>query len=177
MYKSSGSWFFGTTAGIKSGTDAYDKSRFVMTLTTVGVTEILCSFRLVLEGKIVPELSRLKFLEKFFTNSFALSDPEDNTSGLLNRGGIANLPLLRTLLAICQKSLEPSFWEVMDSFVLLANASLASSRTVFLTNIWLPYDQLWAIIEGGSLTHLMLITPFLCIRPKGHWEPVARLPL
>ena len=42
---------------------------------------------------------------------------------------MADLPLLRTLLAICQKSQEPSFWEVMDSFVLLAYASLAASRT------------------------------------------------
>ena len=31
------------------------------------------------------------------------------------RGGIADLPLSRTLLAIHQKSREPSFWEVMDS--------------------------------------------------------------
>ena len=35
---------------------------------------------------------------------FALSDAEDNISGTLNRGGIADLPLFRTLLAICQKS-------------------------------------------------------------------------
>ena len=33
------------------------------------------------------------------------------------------------LLAIRQKSRKPSFWEVMDSFVLLANASLAASRS------------------------------------------------
>ena len=39
-------------------------------------------------------------------------------------------PLLRTLLAICQKSWEPSFWEVMNSFVLVAYASLAASRTL-----------------------------------------------
>ena len=64
----------------------------------------------------------------FAANNFTLSDAEDNTSGLLNRGGIADLPLLRTLLAIRQKSREPSFWEVMDSFVLLAYASLAASR-------------------------------------------------
>ena len=31
-----------------------------------------------------------------------LSNAEDNTSGSLNRGGIADLPLLRTLLAIRQ---------------------------------------------------------------------------
>ena len=92
-------------------------------LTILGVTEILRSFKLVLEGKIgkeIPEPSRLEFLEKFSANNFALSDAEDNTSGMLNRGGIAHLTLLRTLLAICLKSREPSFWEVMDSFVLLA---------------------------------------------------------
>ena len=73
----------------------------------LGVTEILCCFRLVLEGKIgkeIPESSRLEFIEKFSANNFALSNAEDNTSGLLNRGGIADLPLVRTLLAICQKS-------------------------------------------------------------------------
>ena len=91
-------------------------------LTILGVTEILCSFKLVLEGKTgkeITESSRLQFIEKFSANNFALSDAEDNTSGPLNRGGIAHLPI-RKLLAICQKSREPSFWEVMDYFVLLA---------------------------------------------------------
>ena len=76
-------------------------------LTILGLTEILCSFRLVQEGKTgkeIPESSRLEFLEKFSANKFALSDAEDNTSGPLNRVGIADLPLLRTLLAIRQKS-------------------------------------------------------------------------
>ena len=102
-------------------------------LTILGVTNILCSFRLVLQrkmGKEIPELSRLEFLEKFLANNFALSDTEDNTSRSLNRGGIAELPLLGTLLATCQKSQEPSFWEVMDSVVLLAYASFAASRTL-----------------------------------------------
>ena len=81
-------------------------------LIILGVTEILCSFTLVLDGKTgkeIPESSRLEFLEKFSANNFALSDAEDNTSGPLNRGGIADLPLFRTLLAIRQKSREPSF--------------------------------------------------------------------
>ena len=87
---------------------------FIMTfLTTFGVTEILYSFRLVLEGKTgeeIPELSRLElFLKQFSANNFALSDAEDSTYGLLNRGGAAYLPLLRTLMTICQKSGEPSF--------------------------------------------------------------------
>ena len=81
--------------------------------------EILCYSWLVLEGKTGKEMlesSRLEFLEKFLGNNFALSDAEYNTSGPLNRGGIADIPLLRTLLAICQKSRELSFWEVMDPF-------------------------------------------------------------
>ena len=89
-------------------------------LTILGVTEI-CSFKLVLEGqtdKEIPASSRLEFLETFSANNSALSDAEYNTSGPLNRGGIVDLSLLRALSAICQKSQEPSFWEVMDSFVL-----------------------------------------------------------
>ena len=81
-------------------------------LIILGVTEILCSFKLVLEGKTgkeIPESSRLEFSEKFSANNFALSDAEDNTSGPLNRGGIADLPLLRTLLAIRQKPRKPGF--------------------------------------------------------------------
>ena len=46
------------------------------------------------------------------------------------QGGIADLPLLRTLLPVRQKSRASSFWEVMYSFVLLAYASLAASRTL-----------------------------------------------
>ena len=51
-------------------------------LTILGITEILCSFKLVLEGKTgkeKPESSRLEFKEKFAANNFALSDAEDNT--------------------------------------------------------------------------------------------------
>ena len=72
MYKTSGSHFFRTTTRIQS--------RFIMTfLTILGVTERLCSFRLVLEGAIhkeVPKPSRSGFLEKFSTNNFALADAE-----------------------------------------------------------------------------------------------------
>ena len=64
-------------------------------LTILGVIEI-CSFRLVLErktGKATPESLRFDFKEKFLANNFILS-------GKLNRGGVAELPFLRTLLAI-----------------------------------------------------------------------------
>ena len=83
---------------------------------------MLCSFRLVLEekaGKAISE-SRFEFLRKFSANKLALSDAGDYTSEPLNRGVIADLPFLRTLLAIRRNSPKPNFWEVIDSFVLLA---------------------------------------------------------
>ena len=52
-------------------------------------------------GKEIIQSSRLEFLEKLLANDFALSDAEDNTAVPFNRSGIAELPLLRTLLAIC----------------------------------------------------------------------------
>ena len=66
---------FRTTTGIQSGPDSFDKSRFIMIfLTILVVTEIVCSFKLVLEGKTGKEIaqsSRLEFIEKFSANNFA----------------------------------------------------------------------------------------------------------
>ena len=91
MLESSGSQFFRTTNVIQTGADAFDKSRLIITfLTILVVTGILCSFRLVLEGKTskeIPESSRFEFLEKFSAQFSFIR--------LLNRRGIdtiSNLP-------------------------------------------------------------------------------------
>ena len=65
-----------------------------------------------------------------------------------------DLPLLRTVLAIRQKSREPSFWEVMDSFVLGAYTSLVASRTLL--------QQLLACV---SLTVLLMF--FFSVKEGG----------
>ena len=83
--------------------------------------------------------SRLEFLEKFLANNFALSDAEDNTSGPLNRGGIADLPLLTTLLAIHQKSQEPSFWDA--SRTLLQRLLACLNFTLDSEGLYLWYKQ------------------------------------
>ena len=57
-----------------------------------------------MEGKVGKEMnksSRLEFLETIWTNNF--SDPEHNISWPSKKAGIADLLLLRILLAIRQK--------------------------------------------------------------------------
>ena len=69
MSESSGSLFLKTTTGIQSRSDASNESSLTKTFSTIlGVEEILCSFRLVLEDKTskeIPKSSRLEFLERF----------------------------------------------------------------------------------------------------------------
>ena len=75
-------------------------------------------FRLALhgkKGKEIPEPSRLEFLEKFFYKLRCFIRSKRQHSGPSNRGGIVDLPFLRILLEILQKTSEPSSWEVMDS--------------------------------------------------------------
>ena len=64
--------------------------------------------------KITNEIPKSSRLGCFLANNFALLHAEDETCGPFNRRGTADLPLLGTLLAICQKLREPSFWEVMQ---------------------------------------------------------------
>ena len=147
MYGSSGSQVFRTTTEIKSGPDTLDESGFVMNfLTALGVMEIFCTIRLVLEGRAGKEIQ--EFSEKFLINNFAWSNAEDNTSGLLNSGGKADLSLLRTLLVILQNSQEPSFWEVMDSFVLVAYASLAALKALLQ---WLLACPNFNTLDSGNI--------------------------
>ena len=87
-------------------------------LVKLGGIEALCSFRLLLQGKSgkeIPQSSRLELLEKFSAKIFTLSDAEDTNSRPLNTACIADLLLLRTPLAICQKSQEPCLLKVIDS--------------------------------------------------------------
>ena len=70
-------------------------------------------------GKDKTESSGSEFLEKLLGNDCALSNADENTSGLLNRGYISYLILIRTLLTLCYMLQELSFWEVIKSFVFL----------------------------------------------------------
>ena len=151
MYEISVSQFFRTTSGIQSGPEAFDKLSFVKTfLTILWVTEILRSFRLVLEGKIdkeIPESSRSEFSEKFLANNFALSYAKDNTCRTVNGRGLTDLPLLKTLLAICQKSWESNFWKVMDTcFSSICKCGSLRNHLALITSLSELYFRFWRFI-------------------------------
>ena len=110
MLESSGSQLFttaGITTGIQSGSDAFEKSIFIMTFLTIfGVTEILCGFKFVLEGKTckeIPESSQEPSFQEvmdFFVLSAYVSVAASRT-------------LLQRLLACLNFTLEAedlSFW-------------------------------------------------------------------
>ena len=69
-------------------------------------------------------------LEKRSAKTFDLSHAEDNATELLSRGGITDLPLLRILLHIFEKSRGPSLWEAIASVILSTFAGLEAFRTV-----------------------------------------------
>ena len=83
-------------------------------------------------GKEIPESSRLEFLEKFPAKNFALSDVEGNTSGLLNRGGIADFPLLRTLSNL-PKVLRAKFLGSNGLFCFISICEFGSFKNSFAT--------------------------------------------
>ena len=75
MYESSGSKFFRTTTVLQSVQNVFDESRLVMaSLTNFEVTEILCSFELILqkkEGTEIPQSSRSEFVWSQFVINVA----------------------------------------------------------------------------------------------------------
>ena len=109
------------------------EGRFVITfLNFLGVTGTLCSLRFILEqktGKEIPESSRLELLKKFLAQFCFIRYRRGIAD--LNRGYIVDLPLLRTLLVTDQKSWEPSFWKVIDSFSFTRVCKFGSFKNPF----------------------------------------------
>ena len=110
------------------------------------------------EGKKSKEIlksSRLEFLEKFLGNNFILSDEEDNTSRPLNRIGIADLPMMRTINNL-PKSEEPSLWKVTDAFALVTYGSLEASKIIvqLLLAFTLDFEDLLCRYKRKNLYEL-----------------------
>ena len=91
---------------------------------------------------------------------------KENSSGQLNQRGKLDLPLLRTLVAICWKSRKPRFAEMKDSLVLLVHGSLAPLKTLIwrllvcqnldiVIDLFFSYKQkkwfLWAMVMAQSV--------------------------
>ena len=73
-----------------------------------------------------------EFLQKILANNFGLSDAQGNKFGPLNRGGITDLPLLRTLLEIFQKSLTVRFLGSDRPFCLISICKFGSFKNPYI---------------------------------------------
>ena len=78
---------------------------------------------------------------------------EDNTSGLLNRGGIADLPLLRTLLAIRQESTRAKFLGNNELFCFISIFKFGSFKNPFatitsLSELYLRIRRFFSLVQG-----------------------------
>jgi hypothetical protein len=107
----SGEHIFRTIDGIQSGPLALVESSshiaFDTILTVILIEMISCSVRDGKSGRIYNKSSSVEFAENFRAKRLALSFEDVKTSGPLKRGGIEDLPLLRILLDILQKSRDP----------------------------------------------------------------------
>ena len=73
----------------------------IISSATAWVAAELLKALAILSDK-VGNLPKSEFLEQFSANNFNLSDAEDNTSGSLNKGDIADSPSLKTVLLVPQ---------------------------------------------------------------------------
>ena len=123
--------------------------------TGLGVSGILCGFKLVLEGKSgkeIPESSRLELLEEFSANAFALSDAVDSTSGPLIRGGIVDLALLKSLLAIRQSVMKAKSLGVYRLFIITSINKFGSfknpsAKITSLFKLHFRYRRIFLLVQ------------------------------
>ena len=97
-------------------------------LAIFGAAEILCSFRLTIEGKTgkkIPESSRLEFLERFSANNFVLSDVEVNRHSRFTfvENTISNMP----------KVLRAKFLGINELFCFISVCTFPSFKFAMIT--------------------------------------------
>ena len=100
----------------------------------MGDRELLCSFKLVLEGKTgkeVSESSRLEFLEKFSKNNFALSDAEDSTFGPLNRRRYSRFTFVENTIGNSPKVTSVKFLGSNGLFCFISISKFGSFKNPF----------------------------------------------
>ena len=101
-------------------------------LTTLGVTEILCSSMLVLErktGKEIPKSSRQSSQKSFQQTTCFIRCRRQQLKAIEQRRS-SRFTFYITLLATGKNSQGPSLCKVIKSSVLAAYASLTASRTI-----------------------------------------------
>ena len=92
----------------------------------------LVSYRKIIQFQISSRrenlVIKIRVLTKLFSNQFCSIRCRRKCLQSVNQRRHSRFTFVENTKVICQKSREPGFWEVMDSFAFLAYASLAASR-------------------------------------------------
>ena len=151
--ESSGSQFFRTTTGIQSAPDAFGKSRFIMTFPTkLGVTEILCSFKLVLEGKggkEMPELLRCSS-QKSFQQTILLYRMQKTTPPAVGQRRYSRFTFVENAISNSPKFLRTRFLGSSGIFCFISICKFGSFKNPFTTNTSLSELQIQKIYPFGT---------------------------
>ena len=141
-------------------------------LTILGVQEILCPFRLVLEDKIgkeIPESSTFELWEKFLENNFALPGVEDNTSGLLNRGDLRFI-FVENTISNSPKVMRAKFLGSNRLFCFISICKFGSFKNPFATITSLS-ELCFSIRRIILLVHMKKVISMNYGSSTSSWKP------
>ena len=86
-----------------------------------------------ISDKEIPDSSRLKSLEKFLVNKFVLADEEDNSSGLLDRGGVSRFAFLENTISNLLKVPRAKFLGSYGLVCFIGISKFGSFKNPFVT--------------------------------------------
>ena len=132
MYESSGLQFLRTTTGIQLGLEAFDKSRLFMTfLTILGVTEISCSVRLVLEGRTGIEILESSSSQKSFQQTILLIRWRRQHLQAIEQRRYSRFTYFENTISNLQKVLKAKFLGSDRLFCFIGRCNFSSSKDPF----------------------------------------------
>ena len=115
------------------------------------------------------QVVKIRVFWKVFSKQFCFISTDDNTSGLMDRGGTADIPFLIKLLTIRQKSPQPSFWEVMDScFISICKFGSFKNPFATITSLSELFFRCRTFILSVKIKEVISISYG---RSKSTWKP------
>ena len=131
----------------------------------MGVTENIMQFQISSRRENRQRDNRvikIKFKEKFSANNFALSDAEDNTSGPLNRGGIADITFVENTISNSSEVMRAKFLGSNGLFCFNSTCKLGSFKNPFaaitsLSELYLRIRRFFPLVQTKKMISMNYI--------------------